>query len=554
MQHAVAFLLCGQVLTGVCGLPLHPAAFPRVRDRQPSQCVVEMEDTPAATHTTVSVSNLQLGQGTLLRLAALLRVGGAAGAGAESEHEEQQQQLFEAAQHPEGAGGLWDAEELHSSPSFPVWDDLPAEVTPPSTGIDEAAAAAGAAAGGPERMQQDEPAAPPPPAAATAAAAMVNQPGSTPQPAPPPPPPPGKAVITDVRLQDCRLLWKYQPDVAPLRGSLAAVHDALSLHEDLLSLEVPLLMLRLPVEPGSNAAAPALPGREAPGSSSTGSRLAEEEQPWRPSAASGPEGGRPVPPLVSAVGIKLSAAVVGFSAHSMLPLLMLPGLQLTSTYEGGAKSTSGSTGGGGSIARDLASAALAVHSLSISALELGAHPSHMRMLAAAWQLAQDEMEVLSREPPEPTTDSSSATSVSGLPESTATASAAAAPAAAALPAARAASTLPPSAGASQAVLGVGPVGGPAWAPGTPWRLEASVGLVGLSLLGSTASSSCLKLEWVGLQGSYSSQSAQAEGGQEVRLGWDHATLHLLQPRPALRPSDYTPFGAPPPMSRWVVVA
>eukprot|EP00887_Chlorella_sp_A99_P007395 scaffold2.g7395.t1 len=536
----------------------------RFNDRRPTQCVVTVEDSAAATHTSVTLSNLAVGHAILLRIAALLTLPGALPSMGGSDSPAQQSEgepdpLAAEAAEPSHASLLADglgaqpAAEASYSPEQQEHQEQdqqqrqqqqPGEASPPPAGDAQAegnSPRAGPYEGGDHSAAHG--AASPRAAAlphATGAAEVAASAAATPPrtPAPPsphhpqPPAPPGKPATTEISVQDSRLQWKYQPEVAPVRGSLAAVHDALSLHEDLLSLEVLQLRLRLPLKPPAPPPPASMGWRSATPSPSKGG------------AAAGADGAPE--PLVVAAGVKLSAAVVGFGPHSMLPLLVLPRLQLATSVAGG--------GGGGAsrpttpTGRGAAAAPVPrgplVHHLSVEELELGAHPSHMNMIAAAFQLAQDEFELLSREPAEHAPDSASVvTSASGH--------------GAGAPAAAPASGGGSRAASAPALLEIGGGGGggavavaPAAAPA--WRLEAAAGLVGVSLLGSTVSSTCLKLEWRGIQCSYAPLGAEGggdeEGGHRVRLAWRHVSLHLLQPRPAFPSADFTPFGAPPPMS------
>lgn len=130
------------------------------------------------------------------------------------------------------------------------------------------------------------------------------------------------------------------------------------------------------------------------------------------------------------------------------------------------------------------------------------------------------------------------------------------------------------------------------APGLRWQLEASVGLIGLSILGSTPSSSCLKLEWHELRCSASNcealvpppppayvpanggsrrsiGQAPTDGGQQRQrrtlppvllagqVSWQQVSLHVMIPRVLPQSSSLaTPFAAasvgPFPENRWAL--
>lgn len=149
---------------------------------------------------------------------------------------------------------------------------------------------------------------------------------------------PDVAYTTAVDVRGCRAVWKYQAPPPGSRASLPAVHDFLSLFEDVLALDLPALSLRLPFAPG------------APGS------------------------------LVDASNASLLVAAAGCAGRSMLPLLTVPGLQLSCAP--------GAVGG----------AAGHRYSAELSGLELGAHPSHISMLSTAVQLYESEMQTLTRRP------------------------------------------------------------------------------------------------------------------------------------------------------------
>jgi hypothetical protein len=87
-----------------------------------------------------------------------------------------------------------------------------------------------------------------------------------------------------------------------------------------------------------------------------------------------------------------------------------------------------------------------------------------------------------------------------------------------------------------------PVGAPAGqaAAPLPWRLEASLGSLGLSLVGSTPSSTCIKAECHGVRAAWASGSG-AGGSAEVSASWQRLALHTLQPKEAAQPFEFTPL-------------
>ncbi len=360
--------------------------------------------------------------------------------------------------------------------------------------------------------------------------------------------------------------------------------------------------------------------------------------------------------LVEAGRLTLSAAAVGYARHAMLPVLQLPSLRLACSMSGSSSSGGGvqpvrhsrsasaasaPMWPGGSSAP--AAAAAVAYQLEVSALDIGLHPSQLSMLAAAAQICEHELALLGREPQEgPGTDSESAvTSLSGTLErqqSTARTlmpavqpqqppplqqqgaspspqppagapaagrresqeSAASGPAAAAGEAGGAspqhaqqeAAAAEPAAADVEGGAEDGSAPAPPQLAMPQWRLEAAIGCIGLSILGSTASSTCLKVEWHGLRASCaacgSAGSAAAavpgqagsvpahrqrssswdgslqpeawEGAHEVQLSWRQLAVHVLEPRPAYQHPSLSPFAfaaaivADAQRSRWAQAA
>lgn len=252
------------------------------------------------------------------------------------------------------------------------------------------------------------------------------------------------------------------------------------------------------------------------------------------------------------------------------------------------------------------------YQLDVSAVDIGLHPSQLSMLTAAVQICEHELALLGREPQEGAgTDSESAvTSLSGTLERQQSTARTLAPAAQqqqqqqvsplpqrpvgqpagrresqesvasglAAAAAGAADAASPqhaqqgvAADADVAEAGAGGSAGGASAAPVPaaampqWRLEAAIGCVGVSILGATASSTCLKIEWHGLRAAYAAaglpgqadgkpghcrrsslggSSLQApawEAAHDVQLSWRQLALHVLEPRPAYQHPSLSPF-------------
>ncbi len=111
------------------------------------------------------------------------------------------------------------------------------------------------------------------------------------------------------------------------------------------------------------------------------------------------------------------------------------------------------------------------------------------------------------------------------------------------------------------------------AAGQQWRFDACIGVIGVSLLGSMPISSCLKLEWHGLQCSVSNSSnsrsnnSSSQGGASSpaaseasagccgsstsgapkllagQVSCRHVTVHVLQPHVRPPSALATPFAA-----------
>ena len=90
---------------------------------------------------------------------------------------------------------------------------------------------------------------------------------------------------------------------------------------------------------------------------------------------------------------------------------------------------------------------------------------------------------------------------------------------------------------------------------TPWQLDASLGVLGLSILGSTPSSTCLKAEWHQLSalvssGCCSSENSSQDSPSETdntpatltgHLSWSQLSFHVLQPKDTVEAMEYSPF-------------
>ncbi|PSC70464.1 Methionine gamma-lyase isoform A [Micractinium conductrix] len=626
----------------------------RLHERQATHVSVTVSDSPTAMRTAVAASNLLIGHGLLLRVAAL----------AEALTEQA------AAAAEDGSGGLAAA----GSSGVQLDADLAAHAeqahSPPALHAvaqrAEAAQQEGAAAATAATAAEATP--------AVAAAGTAAAPAAAPE----------KQLFTSVQLSDCRLVLRYQPAMHPSAaggggsghggaglaglgggaGIPAATHDFLSVHPDLMAVDVPLLRLHLPLHPAGLAAhaeaeddavaagggsesgdegmeaalssrgsSPA-GGSPAGGSSPRGASSSRSGSMWRePSLMLGaseeaPAAARPEQVLVEASRLTVTVAAVGFARHSMLPLLQLPSLRLAcsrapaSSFAGGSTRRRLLSSGGSSRLRAAPAggsqpAAGVAYRLELASLDLGLHPSQLSMLTSAAQLCQYELAVLAREPAdasqggdaESMSVSLTITSAGALEQQLQQQAAAAAVAAhqrrqqrqqqlgSAQQQAASAGERP---GTSLAAATPGPrtardgsaggtpqqvAGGPPAASPPQWRLDAAIGCIGVSLLGATPSSSCLKLEWQDLRasasaggllpgaagaagaaggalnpagstgsspvhpglgggspaGSQSSARAQPEGELSLRLSWRQLALHAMHPRLPYTHPGLTPF-------------
>ena len=331
--------------------------------------------------------------------------------------------------------------------------------------------------------------------------------------------------------------------------------------------------------------------------------------------------------LVAASRLSLSVAAVGYARHAMLPLVQLPSLQLACSCQVppagsqrlGLLSCSSSPVHLSSsppvppaLAPGVAAAAGAAPALAgavvsywleVAAIDLGLHPSQLSMLASAVQLCEHELALLGREPPDSSTDTeSSLTTTSGAaaeqqqqqlqlhrhhdqhkqqtPPAQPALARASAGHLAATASGKVSAAVPSGAVHSsqqqlaEAALGQAIPGSSAYSGDVctsqqqqlpQGRLEAAIDSVGISLLGATLSSSCLKLEWTHLRACYATggiciaaslaaASSPAMAGQqgpaaaapstpialqppnssneqhEVQLMWRQLSLHVLHPR------------------------
>jgi hypothetical protein len=339
--------------------------------------------------------------------------------------------------------------------------------------------------------------------------------------------------------------------------------------------------------------------------------FSERRQPWEEEQKQLLEGSR----------LTLWGAAVGYARHSMLPLLQVPRAALTCTAiagggdpeeqaacstsrrksqnasslgqprsvsaggspmtppAGGLRVSTAAEADAGSSPCGAGSVALS-YCLELAAVDVGLHPSQLGMLTSAVQLWQHEMAVLTSEPADDAaadTESAITATSAGQVEAQQQQQAGAARGrptdAAGSPAAPAAASRDADA-TEQAAAAAGHV---------QWRLDAALRCVGVSLLGATASSSCLKLEWHGLRATCSAGTPEAAsspldgsplgqrqspvvpgdnagssrrgGGTGAMVGvgssvvaaslsWSQLAAHVLHPRLSLAHPDGTCFAFP----------
>lgn len=657
-----------------------------------------MRDSPAATHTMVDASNLLMGHGLLLRLAALADPPEDATEERQAAQPQQrQQQQAEAPRSPASDVGV-------AAAGWPL-DAEPSSLEAFSTATEQLLLRSSASSLG-SACSQLESAAEVEAAGQQGAAAAIGTPGLAAAPLPEPsaasaalaaPAAPAKLALTSVQLADCRVVLRYQPALhlggvggegVPGAGIPAAVHDFLGAHQDLLALDVPLLHLRLPLDPAGLAAAAAWDAEEQeqaggtagqgtvpapPSTSSSAEQSAangaaagrsESSSPGSGCSVGGSWGGwpaaaaathaspeltfrqrgageqpdrqlRPGRMLLEASQLSLLGAAVGHGRHPMLPLLQLPGVHLACTVgeasghlaAGSPRSSCGPSGSGqgspprrSSRSSPLATdagrpshrrlkpgvacqsivppAPCIAYRLDVASLDLGLHPSQLSMLTSALQLCQHELAVLGREPADGLAagDADSViTSTSAPTEQLAPSqqqqqqqglpAVQAGPAGSEAAATAAGADLDSALGRAQQAAAASPAGHAApparadVASRQQWQLEASVRCVGLSLLGATPSSSCLKLEWHDVaascrsgaswqhavpaspaaaspqrhaplvaspSASHASAPVQGDGGPpwvelEAELSWLQLSLHVLHPRLPYMHAGATPF-------------
>ena len=433
-----------------------------------------VRESPAATATSVSASNLLLGHGLLLRLAALSQ-------GSDDPAVLEQQGREQAAgQEPGPSQQAAPQPSPAASPQRQVLEQLRQRLED-SAASSEVAAASGAAAAAPDPAGEQEQAA----ASAEQDAEAGNGPlsaesseGSTssrvslqqqPEPkqqrkqadprdthrpvaasaaqqqaaaAAAPPPLPSKQTLTSIQLTDCRLVLRYQPGLHPAgsgngggSGIPAATHDFLSIHQDLVALDVPLLRLQLPLDPASLSAAAT---REAAAVERSTRGTEQAASPAGGSSSTTPAGGSPA--TVSSSGSSNwqdspSVAPSSSTGAASRPLGQQQQQQQQQVLAEASRLTLSVASVGyarhamlpllqlpslrlactTSAAPSCASAA--AYQLDVAALDIGLHPSQLSMLTSAVQLCQHELAVLGREPPDSSADTESmVTSASGAGE------------------------------------------------------------------------------------------------------------------------------------------
>lgn len=445
----------------------------RVHEHQPTHITVRMDTSPSLKRTTVAITNVALGHATILRIVALL--------------DNSDREAYE------------------------------------RSGSTESAANNAGASGGREELK----------------AAQAE-----------PPRPLAQCSEVAVELHDCRVTWKFQPVAAKGYKLPAALHDFLLLHEDIASLDIPRLTINLPLM--ADAAEHELNGDQTlPGYSTLTFEAGSDgtpssgSGPTTPGSAASGASPRSSTKAIIAHGLALNAATVGYPGQAALPIVQLPHLSLVHVV---AECVNGS------------GTQLQALQLDVPSFDVGLHPSHLVTAAAAWQLLEHELAHLRRDHADATTGThlqiynlwpthsfcfalthfhpSKFYSLSADAESIVTSTStsnqdhlqpsisgsvsasrsedqeAAAPHPGESP-------RPPSTGNS-----------PRAPPSAPWQLDIALGVLGLSIVGSMPSSTCLKVEWRGvgcrLSGGAAGGSEHAASG--ASLAWDDLAVHVMQPK------------------------
>jgi len=387
----------------------------------------------------------------------------------------------------------------------------------------------------------------------------------------------------------------------------AALHDFLSLHEDIACLEVPYFFIKLPlmsieddVVDGivSDAAASTSDGMH--NSNNNGGHVHPLSQSTVLPMSSSPfidpfeteltsprarapigafsEGIRSQSSVntdtcIRAEGLCLNVATVGYPGRPMLPVLQLPLLALA------PDATEGSRRIGRREKESFTTRRLKV---DLPSVDVGVHPSHFTTATAAWKLLQQELALLNRDFAEAnntgtflffSTCASWLSCVSKMSSSIADFSIpqcslsdgesiiSCTTSAAAQDAIQPTTTLSPTAIAASrdrpadqpAAHGAALFQSVSSSPeqmttpssfaSSPWLVDISIGVLGVSVVGSMPSSTCLKIEWHDICAHLSGTNSASSGRPSVAasLAWHVLTLHAMDPKDS---DDFTMDATP----------
>ena len=284
----------------------------------------------------------------------------------------------------------------------------------------------------------------------------------------------GSSAMTCIELRNCRMVWKHQPELEHTAGLSGTLCDFLCVHDDILLLDIPHMLLTLPLH------GPAVKPHSFLLQNEINTRRGKFKKVFASVKATA-DGHSEVALMHN---VSLHMATMGLASHPSLPIVSIPKAHiLQSTPAGGA------------------------YHVSVEAVNIGVHPSHIAIVSALMQFYAMELDLLKREVGTDVPSKVGEDDTSSISPSSPVA-------------------------AARSRDGDGDVeenGRRAKEPHSKkcWNLKASVDALTCSVLGASGSSVSLKLEWLGTRVQAVSTS---ENGCSGTATFEKVVLYGLLPK------------------------